>query len=49
MTAVDGRLEVSVPSRVRIEDGPHGPRLVADDAEPLTVAEVRGLIDRSRR
>jgi AbrB family looped-hinge helix DNA binding protein len=49
LAAVDGRLEVSVPSRVRIEDGPHGPRLVADDAEPLTAADVRALIDRSRR
>ena len=49
MAAVDGRLEISVPSRVRVEDGPHGPRLVADDAEPLTATDVRALIDRSRR
>jgi AbrB family looped-hinge helix DNA binding protein len=48
--AVDGRLEVRVPSRVRIEDGPYGPRLVAEGDEPrLTVEQVRGLVDRARR
>jgi AbrB family looped-hinge helix DNA binding protein len=47
--AVDGRLEVAVPSRVTVEDGPHGPRFVAGDADPLTVEQVRELIDRGRR
>jgi AbrB family looped-hinge helix DNA binding protein len=48
--AVDGRLEVRVPSRVRIEEGPYGPRLVADGGEPsLTVEQVRELVDRERR
>ncbi|HWT94341.1 MAG TPA: AbrB/MazE/SpoVT family DNA-binding domain-containing protein [Solirubrobacteraceae bacterium] len=49
--AVDGRLEVVVPSRVRVERGPHGVRLVAGDepATPLTADEVRDLLDRGRR
>jgi AbrB family looped-hinge helix DNA binding protein len=47
--AVDGRLEVVVPSRVRLEDGPHGVRFVADAAAPLSAAEVRELMEQSRR
>ena len=43
--AVNGRLELSRPSPVRVEAGPHGPRFVADDAEPLTSEDVRVLID----
>jgi AbrB family looped-hinge helix DNA binding protein len=49
ISAVDGRLEVSVPSRVRLEDGPHGLRFVADDAAPLTAAQVRELMEQGRR
>ena len=49
LSAVDGHLEVSMPSRVRLEDGPHGPRFVADDAEPLTAAQVRELMELGRR
>jgi AbrB family looped-hinge helix DNA binding protein len=49
LAAVDGRLEVVVPSRVRVEDGPHGARFVADDAEPLTAAHVRELMEQGRR
>ena len=49
LAAVDGRLEVSVPSRVRVEDGPHGVRFAADDTEPLTAAQVRELMEQSRR
>jgi len=49
LLAIDGRLEVSVPSRVRVEDGPHGPRLVADAAERLTAAQVRELMEQGRR
>jgi len=26
LASVDGRLEIAVPSRVRVEDGPHGVR-----------------------
>jgi hypothetical protein len=40
---------VRVPSRVRIEDGPHGLHFVADDADPLTTEQVRELIERGRR
>jgi AbrB family looped-hinge helix DNA binding protein len=47
--AVDGRLEVVVPSRVRVEDGPQGARFVADGAEPLTAAQVRDLMEQGRR
>jgi AbrB family looped-hinge helix DNA binding protein len=49
IAAVDGRLEVVVPSRIRVEDGPHGPRFVADDAQPLTSAQVRELMEQGRR
>ena len=47
--AVDGRLEVVVPSRVRIEEGPHGVRFVADTEEKLSAAQVRELMERGRR
>ena len=49
--AVDGHLEVVVPSRVRVETGPHGVRFAADgDAgEPLDAEGIRALIERSRR
>jgi AbrB family looped-hinge helix DNA binding protein len=49
LEAVDGRLEVAVPSRVRVEEGPHGARFVADGAEPLTAAQVRELMEQGRR
>jgi AbrB family looped-hinge helix DNA binding protein len=49
LEAVDGRLEVSVPSRVRVEDGASGLRFVADAAAPLGADRVRELIDRGRR
>jgi AbrB family looped-hinge helix DNA binding protein len=47
--AVDGRLEVAVPSRVRFQDGPYGARFVADGAEPLSAAQVRELMEQGRR
>jgi AbrB family looped-hinge helix DNA binding protein len=47
--AVDGRLEVAVPSRVRLENGPHGARFVADRAAPLSAAQVRALMEQGRR
>jgi AbrB family looped-hinge helix DNA binding protein len=47
--AIDGKLEIAAPSRVRVQAGPHGPRLVADDAPTLTADDVRDLIDRDRR
>ena len=42
---VDGRLEISLPSRVRVEEGPHGLAFMADDAEPLTSEAVRAPVD----
>jgi len=49
LVAVDGRLEVTVPSRVRVEEGPHGIRFVAQGEERLTGDQVRQLIERGRR
>lgn len=49
LEAVDGRLEVTVPSRVRVEEGPHGVRFAADEATLLTTAAVRELMERGRR
>jgi AbrB family looped-hinge helix DNA binding protein len=49
LRVVNGRLEISIPSRVRVEEGPHGIRLVADEAEELTDEQVRDLIERTRR
>jgi AbrB family looped-hinge helix DNA binding protein len=47
--AIDGRLEVAIPSRVRVEDGPHGARFVADTDERLDAGQVRELMERGRR
>ncbi len=49
VTAVDGHLEIAVPSRVRAEDGPHGVRFVADADERLDAGQVRELMERGRR
>jgi AbrB family looped-hinge helix DNA binding protein len=49
LEAVDGRLEVAVPSRVRVEQGPHGVRFAADGAGVLTAGEVRSVLERGRR
>jgi AbrB family looped-hinge helix DNA binding protein len=49
LQAVNGRLEVAVPSRVRVEDGPHGPRFTADSAPRLSAEQVRELMERGRR
>jgi AbrB family looped-hinge helix DNA binding protein len=46
---VNGRLEIYVPSRVRVEDGPHGLRFAADGADPLTDEQVREVIEKARR
>ncbi len=46
---VNGRLEITVPSRVRVEEGPHGLRFAADGAEALTDEQVRDLIEKTRR
>jgi AbrB family looped-hinge helix DNA binding protein len=47
--AVDGHLEVAVPSQVRVEDGPHGVRFVAETDERLDAGQVRELMERGRR
>ena len=47
--AVDGRLQVAVPSRVRVEDGVHGVRFAADVGEKLSAEQVRELMERGRR
>jgi AbrB family looped-hinge helix DNA binding protein len=49
LDTVNGHLEVTVPSRVRIEDGPHGLHFVADEADSLSTEEVRDLVERGRR
>lgn len=49
LEAVDGRLQVAVPSRVRVENGPHGVRFAAADSDELTTEQVRELIERGRR
>jgi len=47
--AADGHLEVAVPSRVRVEDGPHGVRFAADAGDTLSAEQVRVLMERGRR
>jgi len=47
--AVDGHLEVTVPSRVRVEDGPHGVRFAAAAGDTLSAEQVRELMERGRR
>jgi AbrB family looped-hinge helix DNA binding protein len=50
LAAVDGRLEVIAPSRVSVEQGPHGVRFAAQtDTPPLTAEQVRDLTERGRR
>ena len=46
---MDGRLEVAVPSRVRVERGPHGVRFAAAEGDALTTEQVRALIQPGRR
>ena len=47
--AVDGHLEVAIPSRVRVDEGPRGVRFVAETEERLDADQVRELMDRGRR
>ena len=49
LTAVDGHLEVAIPSRVRLDEGPHGVRFAADTDERLSAEQVRELMERGRR
>jgi AbrB family looped-hinge helix DNA binding protein len=47
--AVDGRLEIAVPSRVGVEEGPLGTRFVAEGHAKLSARDVRALMERGRR
>jgi AbrB family looped-hinge helix DNA binding protein len=49
LEAVDGRLEIVAPSRVRAEEGPHGVRFTADESDSLGAEAVRDLVERGRR
>lgn len=49
VTAVDGHLEVAIPSRVGVEEGPHGVRFAAGTDERLNAEQVRDLMERGRR
>ncbi len=49
LTAVDGHLEVAIPSRVHVAEGPHGVYFVADTDQRLDAAQVRELMERGRR
>jgi AbrB family looped-hinge helix DNA binding protein len=49
LTAVDGRLEVVMPSRVRVEEGPYGLHFAAGTRERLSAEQVRDLMERGRR
>jgi AbrB family looped-hinge helix DNA binding protein len=53
LDAIDGRLEVTVPSRVVVEQGPHGVRFAAiptgSAPDRFTVAQVCDLVERGRR
>ncbi|MGI8632844.1 MAG: AbrB/MazE/SpoVT family DNA-binding domain-containing protein [Solirubrobacterales bacterium] len=46
---VDGALQISIPSRTRVEEGPHGPRLTTDDEARLGALDVRDLTEHGRR
>jgi AbrB family looped-hinge helix DNA binding protein len=49
VAVVDGHLEVAIPSRVRIDQGPHGVRFAAETSERLTAQQVREAMERGRR
>ena len=50
LAVVDERLEITVPSRVRVETGPHGLRFSAGEGtERLTAPQVRDVMEGVRR
>jgi AbrB family looped-hinge helix DNA binding protein len=49
LSAVDGRLEISIPSRVVVEQGPYGVRFAADTSAHITTEQVRDIMERGRR
>ena len=48
LSAVGGRLEISIPSRVVVEHGPHGVRFAADTSDHITAEQVREIMERDR-
>jgi bifunctional DNA-binding transcriptional regulator/antitoxin component of YhaV-PrlF toxin-antitoxin module len=49
LTAVDGRLEIAIPSRIVVEQGPYGVRFAADTSAHMTIEQVRDIMERGRR
>jgi len=49
LQAVDGRLEVSVPSRVELGVGPHGVRFQAQGEASLDADALRAVMEQVRR
>ena len=49
LRAVDGRLEVTVPTRVRVEEGSHGVRFATRAGAALSSEQVRSLLEEGRR
>jgi len=50
LAVVDERLEITVPSRVHVEKGPHGLRFSAGEGiERLSAADVRDVLEGVRR
>lgn len=49
LAAVDGHLEVAIPSRVRLDEGLHGVRFAAETDQRLSAEQVRELMERGRR
>ncbi|MGI8713554.1 MAG: AbrB/MazE/SpoVT family DNA-binding domain-containing protein [Solirubrobacteraceae bacterium] len=49
ITAIDGHLVVAIPSRVRIDEVPHGVRFSAETDERLDARQIRELMERGRR
>ncbi len=49
LKAVDGRLEISVASRVAVEQRPYGVRFATDTSGCITTEQVREITERARR
>lgn len=49
MTVVDGHLQVAIPSRVQVSEGPYGPRFVADGDDRFSADQVREIMEQGRR
>lgn len=49
LRTVDGHLELVVPSRVAVENGPHGVRFTAAGGQTLNAADIRAVLEGGRR